>query len=109
MVNEFADIKNGIKDQVQNEQRESHKTIVNKTKRIECLRPIDCKKDRCCFTFLDPRSRCFKKCPRGWIERFSQQNTKTTKEVEYLTNNTTVATPLFPTGNSVDNFVLCIY
>ena len=39
--------------------------------RIECLARSDCddkEGKRCCYTFINPQSGCFKTCPIGWHE-----------------------------------------
>jgi hypothetical protein len=57
---------NVISNQLQNELNE----YVKGNKRIECLSQKDCKhiEERCCYTFLDPRSKCYKTCPLRWKE-----------------------------------------
>ena len=59
-------VDNVISDQPQNE----IKKYIKGNKRIECLSPQDCKnpEERCCYTFLDPRSKCYKTCPSRWKE-----------------------------------------
>ena len=110
-----------MKDEVDTIQKGSRRTNVKRNKRIKCLSSSDCSKgrERCCYTFLDPRSRCFKKCPRRWHERIVKNKSATkdgdkrasstmdpcfhsaeqmaqNKSVENITNSTT--SPVLPSG-----------
>ena len=51
------------------------KEIIGQKKRVECLRQKDCntkKRGKCCYTLLDPRSRCYKTCPPRWYEKMDR-------------------------------------
>ena len=54
--------------------------------RIECLSAQDCadkEGQRCCYTFLSPRSECHKTCPTGWRDIAGDGNRLSAKKNLY--------------------------
>ena len=74
---------NVISDQQQNELNEG----IKGNKRIECLSQNGCThvEERCCYTFLDPRSKCYKICPARWKEIVNGNNSLLLRPLTFYT------------------------
>ena len=67
----FSNIYHWFADNVISDQQQTElKKYIKGNKRIQCLSQKDCKhlEERCCYTFSDPRSKCYKTCPSRWKE-----------------------------------------